>query len=68
MECYDILGILLVIAINERNKKSFNEKKCTVLDNYFNQITIILWPKFEEIFESHVKGMIVTTLPLYHKL
>ena len=66
--CYDIFGILLVIAINERNKKIFNEKKCLVLDNYFNQITIILWPKFEETFESHIKGIILTNITIYNKL
>ena len=43
---YDIFAVLLMLAINEKNKKILTERGCKALDNYFSQVSMILWPKF----------------------
>lgn len=43
---YDIYGVLLLIAINEKNRKIFSEKSLTALDFYYDQVNMVLWPRF----------------------
>ena len=47
---YDLYGVLLMLAVNEKNKKILSERGCTALDSYFSQVSILLWPRFEELF------------------
>lgn len=54
---FDIFGVLIILAINEKNKQTFNEKEFGALDFYFNQVNMLLWPKFEELFEFHMKSL-----------
>ena len=43
---FDIYGVLLLIAINENNRKVFGEKNLSALDFYFDQVNMVLWPRF----------------------
>ena len=54
---FDLYGLLLISAINEKNKQTFRERQIGALDFYFDQISMIVWPKFDEIFEVHMKGL-----------
>lgn len=54
---YDCVGLLLIILINDKNKKIFNSKGLTMLDMYFEQINITVWPRFEAIFELHLNSI-----------
>lgn len=54
---YDCVGLLLIILINDKNKKNFNAKGLTLLDLYFEQINITVWPRFEAIFELHLNSI-----------
>lgn len=44
---YDLYAVLLILAVNDRNRKILTEKGCTALDAYFSQVDMLLWPKFE---------------------
>lgn len=44
---YDIFGVLVILAINDRNKQIFHDKNFSGLDFYFDQVNMTLWPKFE---------------------
>lgn len=38
--------------INEENKKWMQKNKIPVLDYYFDKVSMILWPKFTQVFET----------------
>ena len=39
-------AILLILAVNDKNKKILSERECTALDLYFSSVDMLLWPKF----------------------
>ena len=43
---YDLYAVLLMILINEENRKIMIRNKIPVLDYYFDKVNQILWPKF----------------------
>ena len=43
----DLYAVLLMLAVNERNKKVLAERGCSALDSYLSQVSILLWPRFE---------------------
>lgn len=54
---FDCVGLLLIILINEKNKKNFNSRGLSLLDFYFEQINMTVWPRFEAIFELHLNSV-----------
>lgn len=44
---YDIYAVLLILAVNEKNRNFIREKGCSALEAYFSQVDMLLWPKFE---------------------
>ncbi len=65
---YDIFGILLILAINEKNKQSFHEKEFKALDHYFDDVSMKLWPRFEELFDFHMKSLTSQTTANFKKM
>jgi hypothetical protein len=54
---YDIYAILMMIQINEENKKVLHKNKIPVLDYYLDKINMILWPRFTQIFEHYLDNI-----------
>lgn len=54
---FDANGLLLIAILNDRNKKQFNSKGFTILDQYFDQINMLIWPRFEALYEFHVSSL-----------
>jgi hypothetical protein len=48
---------MLLIVLNDRNKKIFSERSLSALDFYFDQVNMQLWPKFEHLFDFHRKNI-----------
>ena len=65
---YDIYSLLLMLAINEKNKQLFREREFSALDYYFDQISMLIWPKFDELFEFHIKSIQVSNTKTYKNL
>lgn len=57
-----------MLAINDRNRRSLAEQGCPALDSYFSQVGMILWPKFEELFDFHLKPLQTCSLAHFRKL
>ena len=53
----DMYAILLILAVNDKNKKVLSDRGCSALDHYFNSVDMMLWPKFEELFEFHLRPL-----------
>ena len=54
---FDIYACLLMILINEENKKFMQRNKIPVLDYYFDKVNMILWPKFTQIYEGYIDNI-----------
>jgi hypothetical protein len=54
---FDIFALLLILAINDKNRKALMERGCSALESYFSRVDILLWPKFEELFDFHLKPL-----------
>jgi vacuolar protein sorting-associated protein 52 len=54
---YDLYALLLILAVNDKNRKILTERGCSALDHYFNSVDMLLWPKFEELFEFHLRPL-----------
>ena len=42
----DIFAVLIVLALSERNRQRLEDLGCSVLDSYFSQVGMMLWPRF----------------------
>lgn len=49
---HDCLGMLLLILINDSNKKYLSEKGIAALDFYLETMDIIIWPRFDVLFDT----------------
>lgn len=56
-QTFDIAGVMLLAVLNDRNKRLFNEKSLGALDFYFDQVNMLLWPRFEQLFEFHQRNI-----------
>ncbi|CAD8194932.1 unnamed protein product [Paramecium octaurelia] len=65
---FDIYAFLLIILLNERFQKHMHSKNSHVLDFYFEQVNMILWPKFEQVFDTHIQSIQSTNVRLYRSL
>lgn len=67
-QTYDIAGVMLLTVLNDRNKKQFNEKSLGALDYYFDQVNMLLWPKFEQLFDFHQKNIKVPNITSFRAI
>lgn len=65
---YDMYGLLLILAVNDRNRRVLTEKGCSALEAYFSQVDMLLWPKFEELFEFHLKPLQACSLAQFKRI
>jgi vacuolar protein sorting-associated protein 52 len=62
---FDIVGLLLMILLNEKNKKNFNSRGLNVLDSFFEQVNMFIWPRFEMLFEQHLNSLRLINMKVY---
>mmetsp|Transcript_14715 Transcript_14715/g.41855 ORF Transcript_14715/g.41855 Transcript_14715/m.41855 type:complete len:710 (-) Transcript_14715:231-2360(-) len=56
--CYDCVGILLVIRLARGIQQALLSRRVTVLQNYFQTIAGFLWPRFSELFSLHIDSVV----------
>ncbi|CDW80276.1 vacuolar protein sorting-associated protein 52 homolog [Stylonychia lemnae] len=54
---HDLYASLLIILINEENKKIMLRNKIPVLDYYFDKVNQLVWPRFTQIFENYNENL-----------
>lgn len=54
---YDFYGILIISIINKKSKEYFSSKNFTILDYYFDQIEVAVWPKINQIFDNYLSNI-----------
>ncbi|KAL9645215.1 hypothetical protein ABK040_002416 [Willaertia magna] len=57
---FDFIGILLMIRLSQLFQGVMDKRNMKCLDTYFDEVQKVLWPKFYEIFEMHLKSVVET--------
>jgi len=55
--CYDALCILLMIKVIHQFRKSAQSRTIRSLDNFFDQMTNLLWPRLKTVMDIHQRSI-----------
>ena len=55
--CYDALCILLMIQVTHQFRRSAQSRKVHSLNNFFDQMTHLLWPRLKTVMELHQRSI-----------
>lgn len=58
--CYDAVGLLLMIRLTTSFRQIMQQRRVGVLDAFFDRVTMLLWPRFKAIFDANLKSVRVT--------
>ncbi len=57
LQCYDSVGLLLMIHITHMQRLVMQRRRIPVLDSFFDRISMLLWPRLKNVIESHLKSI-----------
>ena len=57
LNCYDAIGLLLVIKVTHMQRLVMQRRRIPVLDPFFDRISMLLWPRFKQIFDLNLKSV-----------
>lgn len=55
--CYDMLGLLLMIKVSHSQRLVMQRRRIPVLDIFFDRVSILLWPRFKAVFDTNMKSI-----------
>lgn len=55
--CYDAIGLLLVIKVTHMQRMVMQRRRIPVLDPFFDRISMLLWPRFKQVFDLNLKSV-----------
>jgi hypothetical protein len=59
--CHDAVCLLLMIRLTEANRKTMRQRNANILDNLFDRINMLLWPRLKTIFDNNLKSLKTAT-------
>lgn len=63
--CYDSIGVLILIRMVALNNQQMQERNISVLDSFFDRISMLLWSKFKALFDANFNSLVsATSLPV----
>lgn len=57
LNCYDAIGLLLVIKVTHMQRLVMQRRRIPVLDPFFDRISMLLWPRFKQVFDLNLKSV-----------
>ncbi|KAL9081702.1 MAG: hypothetical protein Q9159_007121 [Coniocarpon cinnabarinum] len=63
-ESYDALALLLCIRLTQHFAFTTQRRRIPTLDAYINATTLLLWPRFQQILDTHIDSLKRTTASL----
>lgn len=57
LNCYDAIGLLLMIKITHAQRLVMQRRRIPVLDPFFDRISMLLWPRFKTVFDLNLKSV-----------
>ena len=55
--CYDAIGLLLMIKLTLAFRHVMQRRRVAVLDAFFDRVTMLLWPRFKALFDANLKSV-----------
>ncbi|GJP63065.1 hypothetical protein CLOP_g20139, partial [Closterium sp. NIES-67] len=55
--CYDAIGLLLMIRMTRQFQDIMKARKVNCLDQYFDKVNLLLWPRFKLVFDLHLGSL-----------
>ncbi|XP_039003315.1 vacuolar protein sorting-associated protein 52 A-like isoform X3 [Hibiscus syriacus] len=55
--CYDAIGLMLMIRIVHQHQLIMSRRRVPCLDSYLDKVNIALWPRFKMVFDMHVSSL-----------
>ncbi|KAE8682107.1 Vacuolar protein sorting-associated protein 52 A [Hibiscus syriacus] len=55
--CYDAIGLMLIIRIVHHHQLIMSRRRVPCLDSYLDKVNIALWPRFKMVFDMHVSSL-----------
>ncbi|CAI5474009.1 unnamed protein product [Closterium sp. Yama58-4] len=55
--CYDAIGLLLMIRMTRQFQDIMKARKVNCLDQYFDKVNLLLWPRFKLVFDLHLASL-----------
>ncbi|CAM8964777.1 unnamed protein product [Rhodiola kirilowii] len=55
--CYDAIGIMLMIRIIHQHQLIMSRRRIPCLDSYLDKVNIALWPRFKMVFDMHLSSL-----------
>jgi vacuolar protein sorting-associated protein 52 len=57
LNCYDAIGLLLVIKVTHLQRLVMQRRRIPVLDPFFDRVSMLLWPRFKQVFDLNLKSV-----------
>mmetsp|Transcript_20438 Transcript_20438/g.34213 ORF Transcript_20438/g.34213 Transcript_20438/m.34213 type:complete len:714 (-) Transcript_20438:96-2237(-) len=57
LNCYDIVGLLIMIKMTHLLRLVMQRRRIPVLDSLFDRISLLLWPRFKQVFDLNLKSV-----------
>eukprot|EP00958_Prasinococcus_capsulatus_P017996 scaffold2075_cov444-Prasinococcus_capsulatus_cf.AAC.4 len=54
---HDAIGLLLMIRMTFHNQVIMSRRRIPCLDAYLDQINMMIWPRFKQVFDMHVESV-----------
>ncbi|XP_043719958.1 vacuolar protein sorting-associated protein 52 A-like isoform X2 [Telopea speciosissima] len=55
--CYDAIGLMLMIRIIHQHQLIMSRRRIPCLDSYLDKVNIALWPRFKMVFDMHLSSL-----------
>jgi len=55
--CYDCLGLLLMIKLTHANRRIMKQRKVDSLDKFFDSVSNLLWPRLKTIMDKQIRSV-----------
>lgn len=57
LSCYDVVSLLLCIRITQSMRLVMQRRRIPTLDNFFDRVTNMLWPRFDFVLGLNLKSL-----------
>ncbi len=57
LNCYDSVGLLIMIKVTHLLRLVMQRRRIPVLDSLFDRISMLLWPRFKQVFDANLKSI-----------
>eukprot|EP00658_Telonema_sp_P-2_P073901 TRINITY_DN6303_c0_g1_i7.p1 TRINITY_DN6303_c0_g1~~TRINITY_DN6303_c0_g1_i7.p1 ORF type:complete len:514 (+),score=140.51 TRINITY_DN6303_c0_g1_i7:632-2173(+) len=56
-DCYDAVGLLLMIRLTRDHQLIMSRRRVPVLDGTFDRVNLSLWPRFKKVFDANLESV-----------